>query len=140
MLAVNINRITLTGNLTKDPELRQTTGGTSVLDLRLAVNGRRKNAAGDWVDDPNFFDVTVFGGQAENCAQYLSKGRPIAVDGRLDWHEWEAEDGRKRQQVKVIADNIQFLSDGKSRDSQDAPAAQPVASASSVTPDDDIPF
>ena len=84
MAATNINRVILTGNLTKDPELRSLPSGTAVCRLRLACNTRRKDASsGDWVDKPNFFDVTVWGKQGENCAQYLSKGRPVAIDGRL---------------------------------------------------------
>jgi single-strand DNA-binding protein len=108
--ASNINRVTITGNLTKDPELRSTPSGTSVCKLRVAVNSRRKDgASGEWVDKPNYFDVTVWGAQGENCSNYLSKGRPVAVDGRLDWREWESQEGQKRQAVEIIADNVQFL-------------------------------
>jgi single-strand DNA-binding protein len=116
----NINRVTVTGNLTRDPELRSTGGGTSVCSLRVAVNSRRKDQGGQWVDKPNYFDVTVWGQQGENCAQYLSKGRPVAIDGRLDWREWEAKDGTKRQAVQIVAESVQFLG---SRDS--APASSP---------------
>ena len=95
MAATNINRSCITGNLTRDPELRSTPGGTSVCKLRVAVNSRRKDGqSGEWIDKPNYFDVTVWGAQGENCAKYLSKGRPVAVDGRLDWREWEAQDGQ----------------------------------------------
>ena len=89
MAATNINRVVISGNLTRDPELRSTPGGTSVCSLRIAVNSRRKDDSGNWVDKPNYFDVTVWGAQGENCAQYLAKGRPVAVDGRLNWREWE---------------------------------------------------
>ena len=111
MAATNINRVTITGNLTKDPELRTTPGGTSLCKLRVAVNSRRKDSSsGEWVDKPNYFDVTVWGAQGENCANYLYKGRPVAVDGRLDWREWEAQDGGgKRQAVEIIAESVQFL-------------------------------
>ncbi len=110
MAATNINRVVLTGNLTRDPELRALPSGTSVCSLRVACNTRRKDASGDWVDKPNFFDVTVWGAQGENCAQYLSKGRPVAIDGRLEWREWEAKDGSgKRQSVDIVADSVQFL-------------------------------
>ncbi len=110
MAATNINRVILTGNLTRDPELRSTPGGTSVCSLRLAVNSRRKDSSGEWTDKPNYFDITVWGAQGENCANYLSKGRPVAIDGRLEWREWEAKDGSgKRQSVEVIADSVQFL-------------------------------
>src|SRR5205823_7377143 len=81
----NINRVVLVGNLTKDPELRHTPSGTAVCKLRIAVNTRQKDPQGNWGDKPNYFDVTVWGNQGESCAQYLSKGRPVGVDGRLDW-------------------------------------------------------
>ena len=115
----NINRVVLVGNLTKDPELRHTPSGTAVCKLRLAVNTRQKDGqTGEWGDKPNYFDVTVWGNQGESCAQYLAKGRPIGVDGRLDWREWEAQDGSKRQAVEIIADTVQFLGsrgDGRGR-------------------------
>jgi single-strand DNA-binding protein len=109
LAASNINVVAITGNLTKDPELRSTPGGTSVCKLRVAVNSRRKDQSGEWVDKPNYFDVTVWGAQGENCANYLSKGRPVAVEGRLDWREWEAQDGSKRQSIEIIANSVQFL-------------------------------
>src|SRR2546427_11913584 len=85
-MAANINRVVLLGNLTKDPELRHTPSGTAVCSLRLAVNTRRKDGAtGEWTEKPNYFDITVWGNQGENCAQYLAKGRPVAIDGRLEW-------------------------------------------------------
>jgi len=109
--ASNINVVVITGNLTKDPELRSTGGGTTVCELRVAVNSRRKDGqTGEWVDKPNYFNVVVFGAQGDNCANYLSKGRPVAVEGRLDWREWEAKDGSgKRQAVQIIANSVQFL-------------------------------
>ena len=111
MAASNINVVVITGNLTQDPELRSTGGGTSVCELRVAVNSRRKDGqTGEWVDKPNYFNVTVWGAQGENCANYLSKGRPVAIEGRLDWREWEAKDGGgKRQAVQIIANSVQFL-------------------------------
>src|SRR6266704_3015918 len=100
----NINRVVLVGNLTRDPELRQTPSGMSVCSLRVAVNTRRKdNATGQWTEKPNYFDITVWGNQGESCAQYLAKGRPVAVDGRLEWREWDAQDGTKRQAVEISA-------------------------------------
>jgi single-strand DNA-binding protein len=141
-VAVNVNVVVVTGNLTRDPELRSTAGGTSVCGLRLAVNGRRKDGqTGEWVDKPNYFDVTVWGAQGENCANYLSKGRPVAVEGRLDWREWEAKDGGKRQAVQIVATSVQFLG---SRDGGDgAPQASGggdggMSDASGGR--DDIPF
>ncbi len=111
MAASNINVVVITGNLTKDPELRSTGGGTPVCELRVAVNSSRKNGqTGQWEDKANYFDVVIWGAQGENCANYLSKGRPVAVEGRLDWSEWEAKDGSgKRQAVRIIAKSVQFL-------------------------------
>jgi single-strand DNA-binding protein len=109
-MATNINRIIMTGNLTADPELRATASGTSVCKLRVACNTRRKDpASGEWVDKPNYFNVTVWGTQGENAARYLAKGRAIALDGRLEWREWEAQDASKRQGTEIIADSVQFL-------------------------------
>src|SRR5881227_211112 len=105
----NINRVVLVGNLTKDPELRHTPSGTAVCSLRIAVNSRRRDESGQWVVKPNYFDVSIFGNQAESSAQYLSKGRPVGIDGRLDWREWDAQDGSKRQAVQIIAESVQFL-------------------------------
>ena len=141
----NINRVVLVGNLTKDPELKQTSG-SALCKLRLAVNTRRKDETGQWVDKPNYFDVTVWGNQAESCSQFLSKGRPVGIDGRLDWREWEAQDGSKRQAVEIIADSVQFLG-GRGDDTagggnQFVPAAAAAQSDdfTSAAADDDIPF
>jgi single-strand DNA-binding protein len=146
----NINRVVLVGNLTKDPELRHTPSGTAVCKLRLAVNTRQKDAQGNWGDKPNYFDVTVWGNQGESCAQYLSKGRPVGVDGRLDWREWEAQDGTKRQAVEIIADSVQFLGSrgdgegggGSGGERQFVPAAATAGNEdfSTSSADDDIPF
>ncbi len=104
----NINSVVLVGNLTKDPELRHTPSGTAVTTLRVAVNDRVKRGE-EWTDAAYYFDVTVWGRTAENCAQYLAKGRPVGVQGKLTWREWDAQDGTKRQAVEIIADNVQFL-------------------------------
>jgi len=155
--ASNINVVVITGNLTRDPELRSTPGGTSVCKLRVAVNSRRKDGqTGEWVDKPNYFDVTVWGAQGENCANYLSKGRPVAVEGRLDWREWEDKEGGKRQSVEIIANSVQFLGsrDGGGNgngftpqsdtpaDTSDYDAAPAAATAGGGGggADDDIPF
>ena len=145
MAATNINRVVLTGNLTSDPELRSLPSGTSVCKLRVACNTRRKDGStGEWVDKPNYFDVTVWGAQGENCARYLSKGRPVAIDGRLEWREWEAQDGSKRQAVEVVADSVQFLGGrGELGENQYVPAgatSQASADFGSSPADDDIPF
>src|SRR4051794_9275954 len=82
----------------------------SVCSLRIASNTRRKDqASGEWQDKPNYFSVTVWGAQGENCARFLSKGRPVALDGRLEWREWQGQDGAKRESVEIIADSVQFL-------------------------------
>ncbi len=110
MAASNINSVVVTGNLTRDPELRHLNSGTAVCKLRIAVNTRRKNGStGEWEDKPNYFDVTVWGAQGENCSTYLSKGRPVAVQGRLEWREWQNDQGDKRQAVEIIAESVQFL-------------------------------
>ena len=110
MAATNINRVVLTGNLTRDPELRSTNSGLAVCSLRIASNTRRKNnQSGEWEDKPNFFDVTVCGAQGENCARFLAKGRPVAIDGRLEWREFNDSAGNKRQAVEIVADGVQFL-------------------------------
>ncbi|HEX2360419.1 MAG TPA: single-stranded DNA-binding protein [Solirubrobacterales bacterium] len=155
MAATNLNVVCITGNLTRDPELRSLPSGTSVCKLRVAVNSRRKDGqTGEWVDKPNYFDVTVWGAQGENCANYLSKGRPVAVQGRLDWREWETQEGQKRQAVEIIADSVQFLGsrgdnpgNGNGFQAQsDVPADTsdfddaPVASGAGGSADDDIPF
>lgn len=107
----NINRVTITGNLTRDPELRALPSGMSVCELGVAVNHRRKdNATDQWVEEPNYFNVVVFGAQGDNCANYLSKGRPVAVDGRLRWSSWEDKNGGgKRSKVEIVAQTVQFL-------------------------------
>ncbi len=150
MAGTNINRVVLTGNLTRDPELRSTGGGTPVCSLRLACNTRRKDASGQWVEKPNYFDITVWGAQGENCATYLQKGRPVAVDGRLEWREWEDGQGNKRQAVDIIADSVQFLGSREGGDNggrftpqTDVPADTSDfdrAPAAAGTADDDIPF
>jgi single-strand DNA-binding protein len=146
MAATNINRVVMTGNLTKDPELRSLPSGTSVCELRIACNTRRKDqASGEWTDKPNFFNVKVWGAQGENAARFLSKGRPVAIDGRLDWREWEAQDRTKRQAIDIIAESVQFLGprEQAANDNGDTspgegdfrPAPVPAGAA-----DDDIPF
>jgi single-strand DNA-binding protein len=150
--ASNINRVIITGNLTADPELRSLPSGTSVCRLRIAVNTRRKDGAtGEWVDKPNYFDVTVWGAQGENCARYLSKGRGAAIDGRLEWREWQDQQGNKRQSVEIVADSVQFLGGGgeggqsgfsaRSDVPVDTSDYAPVGGAvESAAADDDIPF
>jgi single-strand DNA-binding protein len=100
----------IVGNLTRDPELRETPGGTSVCRLRVACSTSWRNKDTGEIDErPNYFDVTVFGASGEACARFLVKGRPVAVDGRLEWHEWTTDTGERRQAVGIVADSVQFL-------------------------------
>ena len=148
MAGSNINRVVLTGNLTRDPELRGLPSGMQVCSLRIASNSRKKE--GDqWVDKPNYFDVTVWGAQGENCAQYLSKGRPVAVDGRLEWREFTDKEGNNRQAVEIVADSVQFLGSreggengGRFTPQSDVPAdtADFETAPAGGGSDDDIPF
>jgi single-strand DNA-binding protein len=146
-MAGDINRVTIVGRLTRDPELRHLPSGNPVLQLGVAVNGRQRDEAGNWTDKPNFFDVKVFGNQAETLAQHLAKGRRIGVDGRLDWSSWEAQDGTKRTKVEIVAQSVQFLdSRGEGElggQAQYVPAGAAAATGSedfTSTADDDIPF
>jgi single-strand DNA-binding protein len=160
LAASNVNVVVITGNLTRDPELRHLGSGTAVCKLRVAVNSRRKDGqTGEWVDKPNYFDVTVWGAQGENCANYLAKGRPVAVEGRLDWREWEDQGGNKRQSVEIIANTVQFLGSrdgsgggngngggggGFAPPQSDVPADEsdfaPAPSGGGAPSEDDIPF
>ena len=149
----NVNRVVVSGNLTKDPELRQLAGGNSVCKLRIAVNTRKKDRdSNQWSDVANYFDVTVWGAQGENVAKYLQKGSALLVDGRLEWREWQAQDGTNRQAVEIIAENTQFLGgrDGGSGGGQDrsggggggefAPGPDRGLQSVPAADDDDIPF
>lgn len=162
---MSINRVLISGNLTRDPELRQTGGGTQVLSFGVAVNDRRRNPqTGEWEDYPNFIDCTMFGARAEALSRYLSKGTKVAIEGKLRWSQWE-RDGQKRSKIEVIVDELEFMTsrnDGSGQ-RQYAPAqankyapaqnqygsAQPQYSqpnpassidASSSVYDEDIPF
>ena len=137
MAASNVNVVVITGNLTRDPELRHLGSGTAVCKLRVAVNSRRKDGqSGEWVDKPNYFDVTVWGAQGENCANYLAKGRPVAVEGRLDWREWEDQGGNKRQSVEIIANTVQFLG---SRDGSGGGNGNGGGGGGGFAPQSDVP-
>lgn len=153
MSAVNINRVTVSGNLTRDPELKSIGGGDSgvdVCEMRIAVNARRKQGD-DWVDRPNYFDVAVWGVRGKLCCDYLHRGSGVAIDGRLEWREWKGKDDKHHEAVTIVADNIQFLwprpkpeqeerevVDGPVADSSGLDAPEPVAVGS--TGDDEIPF
>jgi len=142
----SINRVVLLGNLTHDPELRPLPSGSSVCQLRIAVNDRVKDrSTGEWTDYANYFDIAVFGQQAERCAQYLSRGRQVAVDGRLRWRSWETQDGQKRSKVEVVADTVQFVGprDGSQGGGQQRGGPFPNEAGLEPAEDDfadDIPF
>ena len=142
---MSINKVIISGNLTRDPELRATASGMSVLGFGVAVNDRRKNAqTGEWEDYPNFVDCTMFGKRAEAMARYLTKGCKVAISGSLRYSSWE-KDGAKRSKLEVIADEIEFMS-RKSEEStgyakSEPPYAPPAQlDQSSSVYDDEIPF
>ena len=159
-LSMSINRVTISGNLTRDPELRATAGGTQVLSFGIAVNDRRRNPqSGEWEDYPNFVDCTMFGTRAEAVSRYLSKGSKVAIEGKLRYSSWE-RDGQRRSKLEVIVDEIEFLSRGQQGGGQGgygqpaygqggydaAPMPAPAPQAPAPVPpagdvfDEDIPF
>lgn len=150
---MSINRVVISGNLTRDPDLRSTASGMPVLGFGVAVNDRRKNQqTGEWEDYPNFIDCTMFGARAQSVSRFLSKGSKVVIEGKLRWSQWE-RDGQKRSKIEVIVDEIEFMTsrnDGAPRAAAPmaAPMAQaPMAAAPMAAPvvdasvyDDDIPF
>lgn len=106
---MGINRVNISGNLTRDPELRSTRGGSAVLAFGVAVNDRRRNAEGEWEDRPNFVDCVVFGNRAEPLSHYLFKGMKVAIEGKLRYNSWE-RDGQRRSKLEVVVDEVEFLS------------------------------
>lgn len=137
-MPADLNRVTLVGRLTRDPEMRHTAGGTPVCGMRIGVTSRQRGDDGSWGDRPNYFDVTVFGRQAETVNQYLAKGRRIGVDGRLSWREWQAQDGSKRQSVEVIANDVFFL-DSRGDAGGGGSAGAAPAQGWSQAPEGDLP-
>ena len=139
---MSINRVVISGNLTRDPELRQTAGGMAILKMGIAVNDRRKNSqSGEWEDVPNFFDVVLFGTRGESLSRFLNKGSKVAIEGKLRWSQWETPEGDKRSKVEIVADDIEFMSSrgegGGGGGSYSGPAAKTPADP---IIDDDIPF
>lgn len=130
----SINRVVLVGRLTADPELRALPSGTAVCELRIACNGVRKDGDGEYVEKPNFFNVIVYGAQAESVHRYTRRGRRVGVDGRLEWREWETAEGLKRQTVEVVAGSIQFLDAGATEPSSGATAGGGSSSAEGEDP------
>lgn len=155
----DLNRVMIVGRLTRDPEVRYTSGGMPIVNLGLAVNGRKKDAAsGQWVEVPNFFDVVLFGDRFERLASHMEKGSRIGVDGSLRWSSWET-DGQKRSKVEIVGENVQFLDgrrdehgsgneralpqrqQGSARGGSVAPDVTDfVPVGASAADDDDIPF
>jgi len=154
-MAASLNKVLLMGNLTRDPEVKYTPKGTAVCDLGLAINDSYKAQDGTIKETVTYVDIEVWGRTAENCKQYLTKGRPIFVEGQLKLDQWE-QDGQKKSKLKVRADRVQFLGGGPGRsgggerpptsgsDEPGRPAARPASSVSEDRPplpaDDDIPF
>jgi single-strand DNA-binding protein len=137
----SLNKVFLIGNLVRPPELRYTPSGTAVADMRIAVNRSFTTQNGDKRDDTCFLTVVVWGKQAEACGEYLDKGRPILVEGRLQTREWETKDGQKRSVVEVVGERVQFL--GRGKETAGAPAVVPGAEAfaeEATGGDDDVPF
>ncbi len=107
---MSINKVMITGNLTRDPELRATASGTQILHLGVAVNDRRRNQqTGEWEEYPNFIDCVVFGARAEPLSRFLSKGSKVAIEGRLRYSSWEAKEGGRRSKIEVIVDDLDFM-------------------------------
>lgn len=107
---MSINKVLVTGNLTRDPELKQSAGGTAILRFGVAVNDRRKNGqTGEWEDVPNFVDCVMFGSRAEALSRYLAKGAKVAVEGKLRYSSWE-KDGERRSKLEVVVDELEFMS------------------------------
>lgn len=110
---MSINRVIISGNLTRDPQIRRTQGGTSIMDFGVAVNDRRKNnQTGEWEDVPNFVDVVMFGKRAESLSNYLAKGAKVCIEGKLRYSSWE-KDGNRRSKLEVIADEVEFMNQRK---------------------------
>lgn len=156
---MSINRVIISGNLTRSPELRSTASGLQVLGFGVAVNDRRKNQqTGEWEDCPNFIDCTMFGARAESVSRFLDKGAKVAIEGKLRWSQWETNDGQKRSKIEVIVDELEFMSSRNNSSSYGgnqsyggnaggyspapaaAPMAAPVVDASSSIYDENIPF
>ena len=133
----NVNTVSISGNLTRDPELRQSASGVSFLNFGIAVNDRRKNPqTGEYEDYANFFDCTAIGKRAEGLSTFLAKGMKVAIDGKLQWRQWEADDGSKRTAVSIVVNEIDVMSrkDGENRSSSSSSSQQGGGM------EDDIPF
>lgn len=141
---MSINRVIVTGNLTRDIEVRSTASGVAVGGFGIAVNDRRKNKQGEWEDYPNYFDCTLFGSRAESLSRYLVKGTKVAIEGKLRLSQWTAKDGSKRSKVEIAVDDIELMSrsdwGGRSYGSGRPSGSQQVVDAGTSLYDEDIPF
>ena len=140
---MSINHVNISGNLTRDPELRTTAGGTNILSFGVAVNDRRKNPqTGKWQDVPNFIDCIVFGQRAEALSRFISKGSKVSIDEKLHYSSWETKDGQRRSKLEVVVEEIEFLS--KSQTTATTSQSQPSFTAPQAPEeelyDSDIPF
>jgi single-strand DNA-binding protein len=138
----SINRVVLVGRLTHDPELRALPSGTSVCSMRIACNSSRREADGEFTERPNFFDVSVYGARAERVSEYMRRGSRVAIDGRLEWREWETAEQQKRQAVSIVADTVQFLdSPGERAASDGASGGEPeLVGVGAGAAEDDLGF
>ena len=141
-MANSLNKVQLIGNLTKDPELRQTPNGNSVCSYTVATNLTWKDSNGQRQDKAEFHNVVSWGKLAEICGQYLQKGKKVYIEGRLQTRDWEAEDGSKRYKTEIVAENMIMLSQGSASDGYESPSSQPAAvqSSSDDISIDDLPF
>lgn len=154
---MSINRVTLTGNLTRDPELRSTTNGTGILVFGIAVNDRRRNPqTGEWEDYPNFIDCVVYGARATSLQRFISKGSKVAIEGKLRYSSWESKEGQRRSRIEVVVDDLEFMSARRTDDQaqgtyqqvpsysapggQTAPQSIPTQTSPEDVFDEDIPF
>ena len=136
---MSINRVVISGNLTRDAELRTTQSGMSILDFGVAVNDRRKNQqTGEWEDCPNFVDCTMFGTRAEKLQPYLAKGTKVAIEGKLRYSSWE-KDGQRRSKLEVVVDDLELMSSRQAGAVQDLHTG-PALDAAEQVYDEDIPF
>jgi single-strand DNA-binding protein len=134
---MSINKVMVTGNLTRDPEMRSTNSDTPVMNFGIAVNDRRRNQqTGEWEEYPNFIDCTMFGTRAEAISQYLAKGSKVAIEGKIHFEQWE-RDGKKNSKISIIVTEIEFMSH---RDKAEKPDQQPAVQATGSAYDEDIPF
>ena len=136
---MSINRVIISGNLTREPELRSTASGMPVLGFGVAVNERYKNQqTGEWDDRPNYVDCTMFGNRAESVNKYLAKGSKVSIEGKLRWSQWETKDGKKRSKIDVIVDELEFMSSRGCSGEANHKASSADASPSIY--DENIPF